>query len=55
MELQVRAFHRDDLDAAIQIWNRVVEDGVAFPQLEYLDRETGLDFFSEQSDRKSVV
>ena len=49
MELQVRAFHRDDLDAAIQIWNRVVEDGVAFPQLEYLDRETGLAFFSEQS------
>ena len=45
----VRAWEKDDLDAMIQIWNEVVEEGVAFPQEEYLNRETGAEFFASQT------
>lgn len=45
----IRKFSDDDIEAAIEIWNEVVEDGVAFPQLEKLDVETGKKFFSNQS------
>ena len=33
----------------ISIWNEVVEEGVAFPQEEYLDERTGAEFFAAQS------
>lgn len=49
MDIQIRAFSREDIREAIQVWNRVVEDGVAFPQLELLDEEAGIRFFEEQS------
>ena len=35
--------------AAVAIWNRVVEDGVAFPQTEPLTLEEGTAFFAEQT------
>ena len=41
MEIQVRAYTRADLPDLIRIWNEVVEDGVAFPQENYLDAQTG--------------
>ena len=31
------------------IWNEVVEDGVAFPQMDLLDEISGDAFFREQS------
>ncbi len=34
---------------AIRIWNEVVEEGIAFPQEEYLDSKTGRDFFGAQT------
>ena len=37
MEVTIRAYTPDDAAAAAEIWNQVVEDGVAFPQLELLD------------------
>ncbi len=37
----------------IRIWNEVVEDGVAFPQEETLNVESGAEFFAAQS--KSTV
>ena len=40
---------KENLKGAIEVWNQVVEDGVAFPQLELLDEESGADFFGEQS------
>lgn len=49
MSIAVREFRQEDTDQAIAIWNKVVEDGVAFPQLEPLTRETGPIFFGEQS------
>ena len=33
----------------IAIWNEVVEDGIAFPQEDLLDADTGAAFFSSQS------
>lgn len=33
----------------IRIWNEVVEDGVAFPQLELLNETSGAAFFAEQT------
>ena len=45
----VRAYKESDLDAMIQIWNEVVEEGTAFPQEEFLDRKTGAGFFASQT------
>ena len=45
----VRAYKENDLDAMIRIWNEVVEEGVAFPQEEFLDRKTGAEFFTSQT------
>ena len=38
-----------DIPAMVRIWNRVVEDGVAFPQEDFLTAETGRTFFAAQS------
>lgn len=45
----VRAYRKDDLKEMIQIWNEVVEEGVAFPQEELLDEITGAEFFASQT------
>lgn len=47
--MKVRAYQSADLPDMIRIWNEVVEDGVAFPQLELLDETTGTAFFAEQT------
>lgn len=49
MNIQMKAYDRKDIDAVKDIWNTVVEDGVAFPQKEPLDADTGHLFFSQQS------
>ena len=49
MGLIIRAFEPGDIQAAILIWNQVIEDGVAFPQLDMLDEAGGLQFFADQS------
>ena len=46
--IEIRKFEPDDTDAAVKIWNEVVDDGIAFPQLDDLDHESGLAFFEEQ-------
>ena len=48
MPIQIRAIQESDLPEAVAIWNRVVEDGMAFPQTEGLTAETGRAFFAEQ-------
>ena len=45
----VREYTADDLDSMIPIWNEVIEEGIAFPQEDFLNRETAPDFFAEQS------
>lgn len=47
--MEIREYTEDDLSAMIRIWNQVVQEGVAFPQEEYLDEESGKAFFAGQS------
>ena len=49
MEIVVRKYSSSDIRQAISIWNEIVEEGVAFPQLELLDEKTGDEFFQSQS------
>lgn len=49
MIIGIRQFANDDTRQAIEIWNQVVEDGIAFPQMEKLTEETGRAFFQSQS------
>ena len=45
----IRKYNEKDLAAMVAIWNEVVVDGIAFPQEELLDNETGAEFFASQS------
>ena len=45
----IRAYRPQDVARMIDIWNEVVADGVAFPQEELLNEETGAAFFAAQS------
>ncbi|MBE5995961.1 MAG: GNAT family N-acetyltransferase [Lachnospiraceae bacterium] len=47
--MKIRAFTEKDIPAMNEIWNEVVEDGIAFPQEELLDGETGAAFFGAQT------
>lgn len=47
--MQIRAYTRADLAQMIPIWNEIVEEGIAFPQEDCLDRESGSAFFASQS------
>lgn len=49
MKISVREFTIADITEAIKIWNEVVEAGIAFPQMDSLNEETGLEFFLSQS------
>lgn len=49
MGVSVRKYRNEDIDKMIRIWNEVVEEGVAFPQEEFLDGESGKVFFESQS------
>ncbi len=49
MTVKIRKITPQDIPGAIKVWNKVVEDGVAFPQTETLNEKTGEEFFSSQS------
>ncbi|MCH3914885.1 MAG: GNAT family N-acetyltransferase [Acidaminococcaceae bacterium] len=49
MNIKVRAYEEKDLQAMVEIWNQVVDEGVAFPQEEDLNLASGKTFFAEQS------
>ena len=55
MNITVRKYEEKVLPDLIRIWNEVVEDGVAFPQEEYLNEETGRNFFAEQTYTAAAV
>ena len=48
-ELRVRPYRAEDLPALAEIWNQIVEDGVAYPQEETLDGVEAAAFFAGQS------
>lgn len=45
----IRAYTAQDVPEMNRIWNEVVEDGIAFPQEELLNDETGAAFFAAQT------
>lgn len=49
MNITLRAYEEQDVTETVAIWNRVVKDGVAFPQVDLLNEETGNAFFRKQS------
>lgn len=48
MALTIDKYNEEDLPALVDIWNEVVEDGVAFPQKDTLTLESGKEFFGRQ-------
>ena len=49
MNLAIRKYESNDAIDAARIWNEVVEDGVAFPQEEFLTEQSGDEFFRAQT------
>ena len=49
MNIIIREYNDADISAMIEIWNEVVEDGIAFPQEETLGYASGKEFFASQS------
>ena len=49
MNICIRAYTPEDCEAACLIWNQVVRDGVAFPQMEELPPKDGDAFFQGQT------
>lgn len=47
--IEIREFKKEDISRMIYIWNEVVEEGIAFPQEDLLDEQSGLEFFAGQS------
>lgn len=45
----VKKLTEKDIPEAVSIWNKVVEEGKAFPQTEYLDEKSGAEFFAQQT------
>ena len=45
----VREYTDRDLEDMLRIWNEVVDEGIAFPQEDALNTETGAEFFASQS------
>lgn len=48
MNIEMRRITSEKVHEAVMIWNKVVEEGVAFPQTEPLDDDTGAEFFAAQ-------
>lgn len=45
----IRKYRTEDIEKMSDIWNEIVEEGIAFPQEEYLDKTTGMELFETQS------
>ena len=45
----IREYRKQDMAHAMEIWNEVVREGVAFPQVEELTDQEAHDFFVSQS------
>ena len=49
MSIAIREYAANDLPEMTEIWNEVVEDGIAFPQMENLTIKEAAALFAEQS------
>lgn len=48
-DVVIRKYALSDIKYMINIWNEVVDEGIAFPQEEVLDETNGEEFFASQS------
>ncbi len=49
LKMIIRQYEEKDIPSMVEIWNEVVEEGVAFPQEDYLNLHSGKEFFAVQS------
>ncbi len=49
MSIEIKKLERNQINEVREIWNEVVEDGIAFPQLEILCEESAVEFFFSQT------
>ena len=49
MVVSIRKYKPEDIIDMIRIWNEIVEEGIAFPQEEFLDENSGKIFFDSQT------
>ena len=49
MNIVIRKYEEKDLSAMLGIWNEIVEEGIAFPQEELLNPDSGAEFFASQT------
>ena len=47
--MMIRKYEKKDLGRMTEIWNEIVDEGIAFPQEELLDLSSGAEFFASQS------
>ena len=47
--ITIREYRSQDMEEAMNIWNEVIREGIAFPQLDELTGLTADEFFKEQS------
>lgn len=47
--LELRPYRREDVEEMVAIWNEVVTDGIAFPQMDAMDVAEGIEFFFGQT------
>ena len=48
--MNIRKYEKKDIREMADIWNEVVEDGIAFPQTETLDEKGAEEFFALQTE-----
>lgn len=49
MNIEIIPINKENLPGAVEVWNQVVEEGIAFPQENLLNSVTGAKFFGEQT------
>jgi len=49
MDVVIRGFEKHDLPGMTAVWNAIVQEGIAFPQIECLTGTTAMDFFAAQT------
>jgi len=49
MEITIREYQEKDIPKMMEIWNKIVEDANAFPQMEKLNEKEAKVFFSSQT------
>ena len=52
---QIRGYSQRDIAGMTEVWNEVVEEGIAFPQEETLDEQSAAEFFAQQTHCGVVV